>query len=81
MLTNLLGVAQGSDDPAAMLRYLEGIVAIDPSSASMRGLRGVLRHRQGRKQAALDDLVWILKAKPEGVDLSQVRRMRELFAK
>jgi regulator of sirC expression with transglutaminase-like and TPR domain len=81
MLTNLLGVAQAKDDPAAMLRYLEGIVCIDPSNASMRGLRGVLRHRQGRKRAALEDIDWILENQPEGVDLQQVRRMRELFAR
>lgn len=81
MLINLLGVARSTDDPAAMLRYLEAIVALNPEDASMRGMRGVLRHRQGRTRAALDDLDWILEHEPEGVDLGQVRRMRELFAK
>ena len=80
MLVNLLGVAQRDDEPAAMLRYLEAIVAMDPANASMRGMRGVLRHRQGRKQAALEDIDWILAEAPDGVDLLQVRRMRDLFS-
>jgi regulator of sirC expression with transglutaminase-like and TPR domain len=81
MLSNLLNVAEGRDDAAAMLRYLEGIVAVDSDNASMRGLRGVLRHRQGRKRAALEDIDWILENKPTGVDLQQVQAMREMLAR
>ena len=80
MLTNLHGLAQAKGDAAAMLRYTEGIVAVTPDSPRWRGLRGVLRHQQGRKQAALSDLDWILENQPPGIDLGQVRRMREAFA-
>ena len=80
MLTNLLGVAQRENDPPAMLRYLEGLIAIKPDDPSMRGMRGVLRHRQGRQQAALEDLDWILATRPNGIDLRQVQQMRDLFA-
>ena len=81
MLTNLHGIAQSNRDPAAMLRYTEAIVAINPESTQWRGIRAVLRHQNGRKSAALDDLDWILKQQPEKVDLEQVRRMREAFSR
>ena len=81
MLTNLLGVAQRDNDRAAILRYVEGLVAIDPEEPSTRGMRAVFRHQQGRKMAAVEDLDWILRHEPEGIDLDRVRAMREAFAK
>ena len=81
MLTNLLGVARRDDDRPAMLRYLEALVTIDSEEPSMRGMRAVLRHQHGRRRAAVEDLDWILENQPPGVDLDQVRRMRDAFSK
>ena len=80
MLNNLRGTAQAGGDSEALRRYVEAMVAIDPDDAGLRGARSVVRHQAGRKKAAVDDLDWILEREPEGIDLNQVRRMRELFA-
>ena len=80
MLNNLRGTAQGTADSEALRRYIEAMVAIDPDDAGLRGARSVVRHQAGRTKAAVDDLDWILEREPEGIDLNQVRRMRQLFA-
>lgn len=81
MLTNLHGIAQRKGDSAAMLRYTEAIVAILPESPAWRGMRGVLRHQEGRQRAALEDLDWIIEHEPPGINLDEVRRMRDMFAR
>lgn len=80
MVSNLLNLAQSNNNSAAMLRYLEAVVAINPDDASFRGMRGVFRHQQGRKQAGLADIDWILETQPTGIDLDQVRQMRKMLA-
>jgi regulator of sirC expression with transglutaminase-like and TPR domain/S1-C subfamily serine protease len=79
MLTNLLGVMQEKEDHEAMLRYLEAIVALRPDSVQERGLRAVVRHQTGRRDAALADLNWILEQQPQGIDLERIRQMRDYF--
>jgi S1-C subfamily serine protease/regulator of sirC expression with transglutaminase-like and TPR domain len=79
MLQNLLGVAQNKPDREAMLRYLEAIVAIDPTLARERGLRAIVRFESGRREAAITDLDWFLTTAPEGIDLDQIRNMQEYF--
>lgn len=76
MLNNLSGGAQNRDDGAAMRRYVEALAAISPEDPSLRGMRAILRHQEGRKQAAIDDLDWIISAEPEGVNLQQIREIR-----
>jgi len=80
MLQNLLGVAQQADDREAMLRYTEAMVGIDPEDIQSRGLRAVMRFQTGRRAAAVADLDWILDKRPEGIDLEELRAMREHFA-
>jgi len=79
MIQNLMGIAQRSGDSEAMLRYLEAVVEIEPSAVRERGMRAVLRFQTGRKQGAVADLDHLIDAKPEGLDLEQVRQMREYF--
>ncbi|HZL88420.1 MAG TPA: tetratricopeptide repeat protein [Pirellulaceae bacterium] len=79
MLQNLLGVAQGKQDKEAMLRYLEAMIAIDPELARERGLRAIVQFETGRRDAAVTGLEWFFEKKPAGVDLDQVREMREYF--
>ena len=81
VLQNLMGVAQRADDREAMLGYSEAIVATEPEEIQSRGLRAVLRFQTGRRAAALADLDWILVKQPEGIDLDELRAMREHFAK
>jgi serine protease Do len=79
MLSNLLGLAQGENDPQAALRYADAIVAIAPSAGSYRAARAVLRAQTKRLKAALADCDWLLKERPTGVDLDRVRQLREFI--
>jgi serine protease Do len=79
MLQNLLGVAQSKGDREAMLRYLEAAIAIEPSLVRERGLRAIVRFETGRKAAAIADLDWIIEQEPDGIDLEQLRAMRQFF--
>lgn len=81
MIRNLLGIAQRDEDKPAMLRYLEALVAIDEGDLQSRGLRAIVRFQTGRRAAALADLDWFLQEQPEGIDLDQLRSMREHFEK
>lgn len=79
MLANLDNLAEDSNDKSARLRYLEARIALEPEDFQLRGMRAVLHAEVGRRDAALTDLDWILKAEPPGLDLEQVRRMREFI--
>jgi regulator of sirC expression with transglutaminase-like and TPR domain len=79
MLRNLLGLAKARSDPAAMLRYIEGLAAVEPTSIQHRGLRALLRHQNGRRAAAVADLDWIIDQQPAGLDLDQLLQMRARF--
>jgi serine protease Do len=79
MLQNLLGVAQNKSDREGMLRYIEAALAIDPTLVRERGLRAIVRFESGRKAAAIADLDWFVEHEPEGIDLAQIRAMREFF--
>jgi regulator of sirC expression with transglutaminase-like and TPR domain len=79
MLRNLQSIAQGERDLEAMLRYLEAMLAIDPTSIESRGMRAVVRFQSGRRQSAIADLDWFLEHKPAGADLQRIQEMRDYF--
>ena len=79
MLQNLLGVAQTKPDRDAMLRYVEAALAIDESLVRERGLRAIVRFETGRRAAAIADLDWFIEQQPNGIDLEQIRAMRQFF--
>jgi serine protease Do len=82
ILQNLLGIAQRSatgPDRESIHRYTSALVALDPSLVRERGLRAVVRWETGRRDAAVADLQTILDAKPEGIDLDELRNMQEYF--
>lgn len=78
MVRNLLGVASGQRDPAAMHRYLDALLAIDPENVDDRLRRASLRFQSGRLQAALEDIDWILAREPAGVNVEELARFRQL---
>ncbi len=80
MLRNLQGIAQRQQEPEALLRYLEAMVALEPDEPSYRGMRAVVRQQTGRREAALSDLDWFLSTAPDGVDLEAIRTMRRRFS-
>ena len=79
MLNNLLGIAGRDENRRDMLRYLDGILAVDPDSARDRVLRMVLAQRLGRRETALEDGRWLLDREPDSIDLDRVRRMVEMI--
>jgi regulator of sirC expression with transglutaminase-like and TPR domain len=79
MLANLDNLAEKTGDKPARLRYLAARIALEPDAFQLRGMRAVLHAELGRRAAALADLDWILKAEPPGLDLDQIRRMREFI--
>ncbi len=79
MLRNLLGLAERSSDRKAMLRYLEALVVVEPDSIEHRGMRAILRFQNGRREAAVSDLDWILDLTPPGLDMDRIQQMRDQF--
>jgi regulator of sirC expression with transglutaminase-like and TPR domain len=82
ILTNLIGNAQQPQkgpDREALLRYESAMLALDPTLVRDRGLRAVCRWETGRTAAAVADLQVLLDAKPEGIDLDELRKMQDFF--
>jgi regulator of sirC expression with transglutaminase-like and TPR domain len=79
MLRNLLGIAQREDDKQAMLRYLEALVTLLPDDPSLHGMRAIVRHETGRRQAAIEDLDWFLQNETEAADLDRIRALKLRF--
>jgi S1-C subfamily serine protease/regulator of sirC expression with transglutaminase-like and TPR domain len=81
MLHNLLNVADREKDSAAILRYLDAIVAVDADAAEARALRAGVLFQHGDRQGALKDVDWLLEHEPEGLDLDRVRQMRRILTR
>ncbi len=79
MLQNLYGVARREKDVPGILRYLDTILAVSPDEVNEHWMRAVFRAQEGRRQAALEDVDWILKRQPSGIDLRYVRRLRQVL--
>lgn len=79
MLRNLLNEAQRQQDVAAVLRYLEAMLAVDASLVDERLLRAFVRHQTGRSRAAIEDVNWFLENAPDGADLERVHALKRRF--
>lgn len=79
IVQNLLGLARDAEDALAMLRYIETLVELDPTSASQRWLRAVFRFELGMLDDALVDINWLQQTSPEGIDLSRVKELQQLI--
>jgi len=78
LVLNLQGLAENAGDREALLRYIEARIVIERNRFELRAARAMLRAETGRRAAAVDDLDWILDRAPPGIDLDQVRRLREI---
>lgn len=79
MLHNLIKVAETEKDAPSMLRYLDGILAVDPKSHDERWIRAVFRYQLGQRAGSLEDCEHLLKAAPPGVDLERVRELKRVL--
>ena len=79
ILLNLRGLAERNGDDEAVLRLLNTMLAVEPQSHSDRGMRAIIRHKTGRRTAAIADLDWFLQHEPAGLDLDAIRHLRDRF--
>jgi len=75
MLRNLVGLASPTDAPGQALRYLEVLVALDPTVPVDRWRRAVLRWQTGNTPGAKEDLRWLMETQPEGVNMGRVEEL------
>ena len=75
MLRNLRGVAAGESDYFSILRYLDMIVALEPSSVPDRWERAVLRYRLAQPEGAAEDLRWLLEHPTPGMDTRPIEEL------
>jgi serine protease Do len=81
MLHNLINVAENEKDRDSMLRYLDGIVAIDPNAHEERWARAVFRFQANRRAGSLEDCEYLIQHAPPEVDLERVRELRRFLQK
>ncbi|MEZ6092589.1 MAG: transglutaminase family protein, partial [Pirellulaceae bacterium] len=79
VLRNLIGSATRQRDPEAILRYVEALVAIVPEEGEYRMMRAAARHQTNRDHAALEDLDWLIEHRPPGININEVRQMRDFL--
>jgi serine protease Do len=79
MLQNLRNLADRDRDEPGLLRYVDAIVTLQPEAVEERWLRALLRYRAGEKQAALEDVDWLLENGPEGLDRERVLELKKLL--
>ena len=76
MIGNLLSLAEREKDDTAVLRYLETLVMLVPTSPEYRAKRLEMRARTRRLANALEDANWFLEHQPDGIDLERLRDLR-----
>jgi len=87
MMHNLLRVAREEADTDGGLRYLDGIILLDPETLEERFMRSVLRYEKGKKKEALEDVLYLIEHSPgkgqEQKRLLELKRLleREIEAK
>ena len=76
MLGNLSGSARQRSDEAAVRRYADVILTVDPKNWTQRGMRIQLSLRSGLYDAALADIDWLLENQTDVIDVDQLRALR-----
>lgn len=73
MLQNLLSISR--NDPPALNRYLNAMLAIDSTHGQYHLLRAMVRYQLDERAGAREDVAWLLEHEPAGVNLDQVRAL------
>jgi serine protease Do len=81
MLHNLINVAESERDRVGMLRYLDGILAVDPDAHEERWARAVFRFQAGLRAGSLEDCDYLIRQDPPDADLDRVRELRRFLEK
>jgi regulator of sirC expression with transglutaminase-like and TPR domain len=81
MLQNLRGLAQADEDAFAILRYLDATLTITPDAGYEHWQRAVLRYNTRQREAAREDVDWLVEHHPEGIDQKLVQDLRERLSR
>lgn len=82
MLRNLVDIEiNRKQTPEKAENYLELLLAIQPDSAYERFQRAILRVQSEKLEGAREDLDWLLKNRPPGLDYSRLEQFRESLPK
>jgi serine protease Do len=76
MLHNLLRVAQGEQDVDAGLRYLDGILTLDPDAGQDRLMRAGIYLSKGQKAEALKDVEYLIDHPTSGVERERLLEIK-----
>lgn len=76
MLHNLLRVAQGEQDVDGGLRYLNGILMLDPDAGQSRMMRAGMYMSKGMKKEAIADVDYLIEHPPADADLRRLQQIR-----
>jgi serine protease Do len=76
VLSNLVGAAGRRQDLAAIHRYCEALVAVDPDSLPSRRMRAQVRMMTGRNAAALADFDWLVEHESEPAAFREATALR-----
>jgi len=77
MLRNLLNGAEEERDATARMRYLDAILAIDPSDQYSRAMRAMIHYGDGRLDDALADIEILIEKNPDGPETAPLREIRD----
>ena len=77
MLHNLLGIARRDQDTDAGLRYLDGILTLDPADGQSRMMRAGIYLSKNQKAEALADVQYLIDHPEPGVDLKRLKQFKE----
>ena len=79
MLTNLMGNAREKQDAEVMLRYVQGLVAVNRESGAHRWFRAILYFQTSRLEDALQDVAWLRQTRPPEVEQERVEELETLI--
>lgn len=81
MLNNLLNVARGEKDVEGGLRYLEGILILQPDDGRSRAMRAGIYLSKGMKAEGLADIEYLIDHPADGVDVQELKRLKRQLEK
>ena len=76
VLTNLSNISQREKDDISVVRFLSGILELDPESFVERSTRALVLSRLGRFEKALKDVNYLLENEPEGLNVDKMREFK-----
>lgn len=75
MIYNLKGITIDNKEYSDALNYVNLLIQIDPNDPQERLSRAILNIQNKQEQRAKSDLEWLLKTKPEGINLQRIQEL------